>query len=85
MISLEFSEEVGVGAIWEDLLTTSKLLCSTYLHIRGLKALKFRHLKYTKENMGGGGGGGSMLFWGQRIWQNVRVLMLSTYLDLSVS
>ena len=30
-ISLEFPEEVGVGAIWEELLTTSKLLCSTYL------------------------------------------------------
>ena len=44
-LSLEFSEDVGVGAIWEELLTTSKLLCSTYLMIKGicsLKALKFR-------------------------------------------
>ena len=32
-VSLEFSEEVRVGEIWEELLTTSKLLCSTYLHV----------------------------------------------------
>ena len=39
-ISLELSEEVGVGAIWEELLTTSRLLCSTYLHINGVFLLK---------------------------------------------
>ena len=41
------------GEIWEELLTTSKLLCSTYLKIKGiysLKALKFKCLKYTGEN-----------------------------------
>ena len=51
--SLEFSEDVGVGEIWEELLTTSKLLCSTYLNIKGicsLKALKFKRLKYTRKN-----------------------------------
>ena len=51
--SLELCEDVGVGEIWEELLTTSKLLCSTYLKIKGicsLKALKFKHLKYTGEN-----------------------------------
>ena len=51
-ISLEFSEDVGVGAIWEELLTTLKL-CFTYLKVKGvclLKALKFKHLKYAGEN-----------------------------------
>ena len=40
------------GAIWEELLSTPKLLCSTYLHIKGacLLALKFKRLKYTGEN-----------------------------------
>ena len=52
-ISLEFCEDVGVGEIWEELLTTSKLLCSTYLKIKGIwspKALKFKYLKYTGGN-----------------------------------
>ena len=54
-ISLEFSEDVGVGAIWEELLTTSKHLCSTYLKIKGvcsLKTLKFKRLNYAGENTG---------------------------------
>ena len=41
------------GAIWVELLTTSKLLSSTYVKIKGicyLKALKFKCLKYTGEN-----------------------------------
>ena len=44
-IFLEFSEDVGVGIIWEELQTSSKDLCSTYLKIKGicsLKALKFK-------------------------------------------
>ena len=51
--SLEFREDVAVGVIWEELLTTSKFLCSTYSKIKGicsLKALKFKCLKYTGEN-----------------------------------
>ena len=51
--SLEFCEDVGVGVIWEELLTTSKLLCSTHLNINGiwlLKALKSKRLKYTGGN-----------------------------------
>ena len=47
-VSLEFCEDVEVGVILEELLTTSKLLCSTYLKIKGicsLKALKFKRLK----------------------------------------
>ena len=42
-----------MGEIWEELLITLKLLCSTYLKIKGiclLKALKFKRLKYTAEN-----------------------------------
>ena len=52
-ISLESSEDVGVGMIWEELLTTAKHLYSTHLKIKGicsLKALKFERLKYTGEN-----------------------------------
>ena len=47
---LEFCKEVGVGVIWEELLTTSKLLCSTHLKIKGiwsLKALKLSILERT--------------------------------------
>ena len=43
--SLEFCKDTGVGMIWGELLTTSKLLCSTYLKIKDiclLKALKFK-------------------------------------------
>ena len=53
-ISLESSEDVGVR-FWEELITTSKHLCSTHLKIKGvcsLKALKFKHLEYTGENTG---------------------------------
>ena len=53
VFDIQFSEDVGVGVIWEELLTTSKLLCSTYLKIRGicsLKALKFKRLKCIGEN-----------------------------------
>ena len=42
-----------MSVILEGLLTTSKLLCSTYLKIKGiclLKVLKFKCLKYTGEN-----------------------------------
>ena len=39
-VSLEFCEDVGVDEIWEELLTTSKLLCSTYLKIKGISSLK---------------------------------------------
>ena len=52
--SLEFCEDVGVGVIWEE-LTTSKLLSSTYLKIKGicsLKALKIKRLRYTGKNTG---------------------------------
>ena len=54
--TLEFCEDVGggwVGVILEELLTTPKLLCPTYLKIKGfcsLKAFKFKCLKYTGEN-----------------------------------
>ena len=54
-LSLEICEDIGVGEIWEELITTSKLLCSTYLQIKGicsLKALKCKCLKYTRENTG---------------------------------
>ena len=34
--SLKFHEDMEVGGIWEELLTTSKLLCSTYLKIKGI-------------------------------------------------
>ena len=50
----EFCEDVGVGVVGEELLTTSKLLCSTYLKIKGIcsmKALKFKYLMYTGENI----------------------------------
>ena len=50
-----FCEGIGVGVIWEELLTISKLLFSTYLKIKGicsLKALKLKRLKYTGENTG---------------------------------
>ena len=55
--SLEFCEDIWVGVIWEEILTTSKLLCSTYIKIKGicsLKALKlnFKRLRYTGENTG---------------------------------
>ena len=36
--------------IWEELLTTSKLVCSTYLNIKAICLLKALHLKYTGEN-----------------------------------
>ena len=52
-ISLELSEDVEVGMIWGELLTTSKHLCSTHLKIKGicsLKGLKFKRLQYTGEN-----------------------------------
>ena len=52
-ISIELSEDVGVGMIREELLTTSKHLCSTHLKIKAicsLKALKFECLKCTEEN-----------------------------------
>ena len=51
--SLEFCEDVGVGVIWEELLTTSKLPCSTFSKIKGmclLKSLIVKCLKYTGEN-----------------------------------
>lgn len=38
---------------WEELVTTSKDISSTYSKIKGnysLKALKFNHLKYAGEN-----------------------------------
>ena len=44
----------GVGAIWEELLTKSKLLCSTYLKIKGVCSLKAINLKYTGENTASG-------------------------------
>ena len=43
-------KDVGVGGIWEELLTTSKLLCSTYLKIKEICWMKFKGLKYTGEN-----------------------------------
>ena len=50
-VSLEYyCEDARVGVIWEEPLTTSKLLCSTYLKIKGicsLKALKFKCLRRT--------------------------------------
>ena len=53
VFSPEFSQGVGVVVLREEFLTTSKLLRSTYLQIKGdclLKALKFKHLKYTEED-----------------------------------
>ena len=40
-------EEVGEGVIWEVLLSESKVLCSTYIKIKGicsLKALKHKSI-----------------------------------------
>ena len=51
--SPELCEDVGVGVTWEELLTTLKHLCSTYLRFKGicsLKALEFDCLKYTGKN-----------------------------------
>ena len=49
-VSLGFSEDVGEGEIWEELLTTSKLLCSTCLKVNGVCSPKAVELKYTGEN-----------------------------------
>ena len=47
---LEFCEGTGVGVVWEELPTTSLLLCSTYLKIKGISSLKVLKFKYTREN-----------------------------------
>ena len=45
------------GVIWEELLTTSKLLCSACSNIKGLKALKFKSLTmFYPECLQSGGG-----------------------------
>lgn len=33
-ISLEFSEDIEVGTIWEELLTTSKLMLHPHLYLK---------------------------------------------------
>ena len=56
-----FCEDVGVGVIWEKLLTTSELLC---IGICSLKALKFKCLKYAGENTD------IKVVRRQRVWDN---------------
>ena len=56
-VLLEFCKDIGMGVVWEELLTTSKILWSTYLKIKGicsLNALKFKCLKYIGKNTGTG-------------------------------